>query len=65
MQPDNLKAFTEEFKDEFCCDIETVNDAVKRKSMFNIIDFESGYKADFFVLKTWILDKLNLIEKEK
>lgn len=39
------------FKDGYYCDEDAVNEAIRYKSMFNIIDFQSGYKADFIVLK--------------
>jgi hypothetical protein len=39
------------FKEGYYCDEDAVNQAIRYKSMFNIIDFQSGYKADFIVLK--------------
>jgi len=38
-----------------------VQEAVKNKGMFNIIDHKSNYKADIVILKkTNFFDKLNL-----
>ncbi len=51
LQPHNVEAFTAQFSGEYYCDTDAVKDAVKRHSIFNIIDHESGYKADFVVLK--------------
>lgn len=47
----DIENFTSSFRDGFYCDVDSVREAIKHKSMFNIIDFESGYKADFVILK--------------
>lgn len=39
------------FRKGYYCDEGAVREAVHKKSMFNIIDYNSGYKADFVVLK--------------
>ncbi|MES1220896.1 MAG: hypothetical protein ABUT20_35675 [Bacteroidota bacterium] len=39
------------FKEGYYCDEDAVAEAIRYKSMFNIIDYQSGYKADFIVLK--------------
>lgn len=39
------------FKEGYYCNIDAVKEAVKNKSMFNIIDHSSGFKADFVILK--------------
>jgi hypothetical protein len=51
LQSQDIDRFVENFKDGYYCDKEAVQDAVKRRSMFNIIDHVSGFKADFVVLK--------------
>lgn len=51
LEPKNIDQFIEHFKDGFYCDKDAIRDAVKRRSMFNIIDHASGFKADFVVLK--------------
>ena len=43
--------FSAEFKNDYYCDIDAINDALTRHSIFNIIDPTSGYKADFIILK--------------
>jgi hypothetical protein len=47
----NIDDLLEYFKEGYYCSEEAVRDAMKRKSMFNIIDQKSGYKADFVILK--------------
>jgi len=39
------------FKEGYYCDEGAVKDAINRHGMFNIIDYASGYKADFIILK--------------
>jgi hypothetical protein len=51
LQEKNIDLLVEHFKDGFYCDEDAVHEAVTKKSMFNIIDHKSGYKADFVVLK--------------
>lgn len=38
------------FATGFYCDEDAINDAINRKSMFNIIDPAVGFKADFIIL---------------
>jgi hypothetical protein len=47
----NIDRFIQHFQDGYYCDKDAILDAVKRRSMFNIIDHASGFKADFVVLK--------------
>ena len=51
LQPDDVKKLVEYFNDGFYCDEDAIRDAIQHKSMFNIIDHKSGYKADFIILK--------------
>jgi len=39
------------FRSGYYISEEAVRDAIKRKSIFNIIDHQSGFKADFVILK--------------
>lgn len=51
--PIQLKKFVQSFPDDrFYADLEMANDAFQNRSMFNIIDLESGWKADFILLKS-------------
>ncbi len=43
--------FTQFFQEGYYCEPESIIDAIHQKSLFNIIDFKSGFKADFIVLK--------------
>jgi hypothetical protein len=51
LQPADVKALIIYFKEGYYCDEDAVKEAIERKSMFNIIDHASGYKADFIILK--------------
>ena len=51
LKPGDVKYLAEHFKDGYCCDEDAIRDAVLNKTMFNIIDHKSGYKADFIILK--------------
>lgn len=52
LEAKNLDLFVDSFKEGFYCDRDGIRDAmVGPVKMFNIIDHESGYKADFVVLK--------------
>ena len=50
--PKDIDAFAEYFREGYYCDIDSIKEAVKTKGMFNIIDFASGFKADFVILKS-------------
>lgn len=43
--------FIQYFQDGYYCDKEAIEDAIKRRSIFNIIDHSSGFRADFVILK--------------
>ena len=49
----NIDLFVEKFRIGYYCDRDQVFDALKNPTygMFNIIDYSSGYKADFVILK--------------
>jgi len=51
LQRKDIDRFVESFKEGYYCDKESIEDAVERRSMFNVIDHASGFKADFVVLK--------------
>lgn len=51
IQNKDIDALINHFEKGFYCDRDAVQDAIKKRSLFNIIDFESGFKADFIVLK--------------
>ncbi len=41
----------EAFKNDYYCDVDSIHDAIVHKSIFNIIDHATGFKADFVILK--------------
>lgn len=45
--PIHIEKFTEAFKTGFYLHRPSVEEEVKRKGMFNLIDNETGYKIDF------------------
>ena len=52
LEAKNLDLFVNSFKDGFYCDRDAVKEALEGPiKMFNIIDNETNYKADFVVLK--------------
>lgn len=51
LRTENINELIKYFSDGYYCSEDAVRDAVKRKSMFNIIDHKSGYKSDFVILK--------------
>jgi hypothetical protein len=51
LTPGDVKYLAEHFKEGYYCDEEAIRDAILNKTMFNIIDHKSGYKADFIILK--------------
>jgi hypothetical protein len=51
LKAQDVDSFVENFKVGYYCDKDSVIEAVKYHRMFNIIDHNSGFKADFVVLK--------------
>ena len=51
LQPRDINGLVAAFREGYYCDADSVKDAVAHRSMFNIIDHASGYKADFVILK--------------
>lgn len=51
MHQKQVMSFVDEFKEGYYCDTDAINDAIKNNSMFNIIDHQSEYKADFILMK--------------
>lgn len=46
-----MQKFLQYFKEGYYCDEDAIIDAIRNKSMFNIIDHQTGFKADFIILK--------------
>ena len=51
LQKNDIDRFCKIFETGFYIDPLTVQEEVKRRGMFNVIDFETGYKIDFIVRK--------------
>jgi hypothetical protein len=51
LQGKDIPSLIQHFNKGYYCDEDAVPEAVKNKSIFKIIDHNSGYKADFVVLK--------------
>jgi len=51
LQDKHIDDLLDYFKEGYHCNEESVKEAMKLQSMFNIIDHKSGYKADFVILK--------------
>lgn len=51
LKPADVMLLISHFKEGYYCDEDAVREAVRQKSMFNIIDHKSNYKADFVILK--------------
>jgi hypothetical protein len=51
ISPKDVDLFTNYFQEGYYCESESIFDAIHHQSIFNIIDFKSGFKADFIILK--------------
>ena len=51
LRTQDVDALVRYFEHGYYCNVDTVNEAIVRQGMFNIIDHASGYKADFMILK--------------
>ncbi|MES1219725.1 MAG: hypothetical protein ABUT20_29765 [Bacteroidota bacterium] len=51
LKPEYVPLFVSSFKDGYYCDEDSIRDAIRNKTMFNIIDHKSNYKADIVILK--------------
>ena len=51
LKPGHVPLLSSHFSEGYYCDEDSIRESVKNKSMFNIIDHKSNYKADFVILK--------------
>ena len=51
LKGEDITSLVTHFSKGFYCNEDSVKDAIRRKSMFNIIEHSSGFKADFIILK--------------
>ncbi|MEP7271436.1 MAG: hypothetical protein ABI882_08010 [Acidobacteriota bacterium] len=52
LDPQNAETFGRLFEGEYYLDRQTINNAISRRTLFNLIHNESVIKVDFIVLKT-------------
>lgn len=62
LKKENVPQLLKEFSEGYYCDEDAVKDAIAAKTMFNIIDHKSSYKADFMILKN---DSYSHVEFER
>lgn len=65
ISPKDVDLFVHFFQEGYYCEPESILDAIHHQSIFNIIDFKSGFKADLIVLKNEEFNStlLNLISR--
>lgn len=51
LKQSDIDNFVVYFQKNYYCDRDSIVEAIKHQSIFNIIDHLSGYKADFVILK--------------
>jgi hypothetical protein len=51
LKASDVDALVKHFGQGYYCDSDAIYEALHRKTMFNIIDHASGFKADFVILK--------------
>ena len=61
----DVEPLTEYFKEGYYCDMDAVEEAIQKHSMFNIIDYTSGFKADFMILKNQPFRKTEFSRRRK
>lgn len=61
----HINELLKNFNDGYCINDESVKDAIKRKTMFNIVDHKSGYKADFVILNDDPFRQTELLRQKK
>ena len=47
LQQKDIDVLVEHFKEGYYCNKDAIAEAIRYRSMFNIIDYASGFKADF------------------
>lgn len=65
LRTENISKIIENFKEGYYCDRSAIEEAVRTKGMFNIIDHTSGFKADFVILKNTPFRKTEFDRRQK
>lgn len=63
IRPENVKDFVEALEKEFYIAEESIIDAINRRSSFNAIDYETGFKIDVFIPKDREFDRQQLANR--
>ena len=53
------------FNEGYYCDMDAVKEGIQKYSMFNIIDYASGFKADFMILKNEPFRQIEFSRRKK
>ena len=65
LQKKDIPDLIRQFSEGYYINEESINEAVREKSMFNIIDHKSGYKTDFVILKDEPFRQLEFSRRKK
>jgi hypothetical protein len=65
MQDYDVSSFVKMLDDKFYYFQEGIYEEIRRKGMFNIIDFESGFKVDFIVRKNDLYEQVKFQNRRK
>lgn len=57
LETEDIDKIAAHFTKEYYCDRDAMADALRRKSLFNIIDASTGFKADFIPLNQTIFEQ--------
>jgi hypothetical protein len=61
----DVDALTSYFSEGYYCDRDAIIEALHYKTMFNIIDYASGFKADFVILKDTVYREMEFSRRIK
>ncbi|MES2796637.1 MAG: hypothetical protein V4683_11755 [Bacteroidota bacterium] len=65
LEPKDILSFVSHFAEGYYCNISSIEEAIKFQTMFNIIDHQSGYKADFVILKSQLFRQVEFERRQK
>ena len=65
LKEEHINELLTSFREGYYVDDESVKEAIRTKTMFNIIDHKSGYKADFMILKDEPFRQTEFIRQKK
>ena len=65
LQHKDVEAIVKHFSGAYYCNEDSVKEAIEMGGMFNIIDFASGFKADFIILKNKPYRQMEFSRRQK